>query len=334
MGLTRVPRQGPRRALRGLLLVLCWCLIGASHVWAQAYPARPIKVIVPMQAGTAGDSIMRIVAEQIASNIGQPLIIENLAGAAGVIGAERIAHALPDGYTIGAMSDSMLAVLPHLQPRMNYDPLDGFEPVSFVASITSVLVVNPSLTARNIGELVALARQSPGTLEFASGGIGSQQHLAMAVFSDAAGITLYHVPFRGASQAVMEVVAGRIPVMFVALSIALPFIKDGRLRALAVASKGRSELLPDVPTVSESGSPGFVFTPWVAIYAPKGTPRPIVERLRRETITAVRVPDVRSRLMALGLEPETLSPAELERRTKDDYDRMGKLIRAGGIKNE
>jgi tripartite-type tricarboxylate transporter receptor subunit TctC len=310
------------------------CLICSASVEAQTYPTRPIKVIVPMQAGTAGDSIMRIVAEQIAANIGQPLVIENVAGAAGEIGAERIAHAPPDGYTIGAMSDSMLSVVPHLQPRISYEPLDGFAPVGFVASITSVLVVNASLPVRNVNDLVALAKLHPGALDFASGGNGSQQHLAMAIFSDATGISLNHIPFRGASQAAMEVVAGRIPVMFVALSIALPFIKDGRLRAIAVASKGRSALLPDVPTVSESGLPGFVFTPWVAIYAPKGTPTAIVDRLHRETLAAVQNVQVRNRFLALGLESESLSPDELNRRTRDDYARMGKLIKASGIKSE
>jgi len=228
----------------------------------------------------------------------------------------------------------MLAVVPHLQPRINYDPLDGFEPVSMVATITSVLVVDPSLPAKNIEELVALAKVHPGKFDFASGGIGSQQHLAMAIFCDATGISLNHVPFRGASQALMEVVAGRIPVMFVALSIALPFVKDGRLRALAVASKGRSALLPDVPTVSESGLPGFVFTPWVAIYAPKGTPKTIIDRLHLETVAAVQGSAVRGRLLALGLEPETLTPNELSQRTRDEFGRMGKLIKASGIKNE
>ena len=317
-----------------LLSLLFACLIGCTNAWSQPYPNRPIKVIVPMQAGTAGDSIMRIVAEQISANIGHPLIIENITGAAGLIGAERIAHAPADGYTIGAMSDSMLAVVPHLQPRINYDPLDGFEPVSMVASITSVLVVNPQLAITNIPEFVALAKARSGMVDYASGGVGSQQHVAMAVFSDATGVSLNHVPFRGASQAAMEVVSGRIPVMFVALSIALPLIKDGRLRAIAVASKGRSALLPDVPTVSESGLPGFVFTPWVAIYAPKGTPKQIVDRLHLETVAAVQSSAVRGRLLALGLEPETLSPNELSQRTRDEFERMGKLIKASGIKNE
>lgn len=316
------------------LHVLLACLIGNGSAWAQAYPARPIKVVVPMQAGTAGDSIMRIVTEQISANVGQPLIIENVTGAAGRIGAERIAHAAADGYTIGAMSDSMLTVVPHLQPRINYDPLVGFEPVSLVASITSVLVVHPALAVRNIEDFVALAKLQPGKLDFASGGIASQQHVAMEFFSDATGVSLNHVPFRGASQAVLEVVSGRIPVMFVALSIALPFIKDGRLRAIAVASKDRSPLLPEVPSASESGLPGFVFMPWVAIYAPKGTPKSIVDRLNRETVLAVQGSEVRGRLLALGLEPESSTPQALSQRARDDYEKMGKLIKSSKIKYE
>ncbi len=329
-----MPREWANSTLPAVAQLLCACFIFSASVRAQTYPVRPIKVIVPMQAGTAGDSTMRIVAERIAGSVGQPLIIENLTGAAGLIGAERLAHAPPDGYTIGVMSDSMLAVVPHLQPGIDYDPLDGFAPVSFVASITSVLVVNPTLPVSSVKELVALARLRPGALDFASGGNGSQQHLAMAIFGDATGIVLNHIPFRGASQAAMEVVAGRIPVTFVALSIALPFIKDGRLRAIAVASKGRSVLLPDVPTVSESGLPGFVFTPWVAIYAPKGTPQQIVDRLHRETVAAVQDAEIRGRLLALGLEPEALTPAELDQRARSDYVRMGRLIRSSGIKNE
>ena len=316
------------------LLSLCACLVGNTSAWAQAYPARPIKVVVPMQAGTAGDSIMRIVAEQISASVGQPLVIENITGAAGLIGAERIARAAADGYTLGAMSDSMLTVVPHLQPRISYDPLDGFEPVSLVATITSVLVVNPSLPVRSIQDLVALAKGQPGKLDFASGGIASQQHVAMEFFSDATGVSLNHVPFRGASQAVLEVVSGRIPVMFVALSISLPFIKDGRLRAIAVASNGRSPLLPDVPSMSESGLPEFIFMPWVAIYAPKGTPKAIVDRLNRETVLAVQGPEVRGRMLALGLEPETSTPQELNQRARNDYEKMGKLIKSSRIRFE
>ena len=309
-------------------------LVGCASVAAQDYPARSIHLIVPMQSGSAGDTIARIVAQKIAASLGQPLVIENVTGAAGLIGAERLARSAADGYTIGAMGDSMLTLLPHLQSQVRYDPLSDFDPVSLVASITSVLVVHPALPATSIEQLVALAKSRPGALDFASGGMGSQQHVAMELFSSATGIHLHHVPFRGPAQAVMEVVGGRIPVMFVALSIAYPFIQDGRLRAIAVASKGRSTLLPVVPTAGEAGLSGFVFTPWVAIYAPRGTPRSVIDQMNRETVAAVGDSGVRARFLALGLEPAASTPAELGQRTRDDFARMGELIKANGIKGE
>ncbi len=313
---------------------LCAGLASFSPAWSQPYPARAIKVIVPMQAGTAGDTVIRIVTQKIAANIGQPLVIENMPAAAGFTGEERVARSVADGYTIGAMGDSMLTVMPHLQTHTGFDPLRDFEPVSLVASITSVMVVHPSVAAATVREFIVLAKSHPGALDFASGGIGSQQHMAMELFMAAAGIRLNHIPLRGASQAAMEVVSGRIPATFVALSIAMPFIKDGRLRAIALAGKERSVLLPALPTVSESGLPGFVLAPWVAIYAPKGTPPTVIDRLNREIVVAVGDPVVRNQLLAQGLEPETSTPAELGLRTRDDYARMGKLIRASGIKGE
>ncbi|MBK8738434.1 MAG: tripartite tricarboxylate transporter substrate binding protein [Betaproteobacteria bacterium] len=313
---------------------LCAGLACSAGLWAQDYPVKSIHVIVPMQAGSAGDTIARIVARKISADLGQPLVIENITGAAGLIGTERLARAPADGYTIGAMGDSMLTLLPHLQSQVHYDPLGDFAPVSLVASITSVLVVHPAVPATSIEQLVAFAKSRPESLDFASGGMGSQQHVAMELFSSATGVHLHHVPFRGPAQAVMEVVSGRIPVMFVALSIAQPFILDGKLRAIAVASKGRSALLPAVPTVAEAGLPGFVFTPWVAIYAPRGAPRAVIELLNRETAAAVGDPDIHARLLALGLEPAASTPAELGRRTGEDFARMGKLIKANGIKGE
>jgi tripartite-type tricarboxylate transporter receptor subunit TctC len=318
-------------------ILAIWLGVGLAvdvPAWGQTYPARPIKVIVPMQAGTAGDVITRIVTQKMSENLGQPLAIENMPGAAGLIGEGQIARALADGYTIGAMGDSMLTVIPHLQARGDRDPLADLKPVSLVAVITSILVVHPSVAANNVGELLALARSNPGSMDYASGGTGSQQHMAMELFMDATGIKLTHVPFRGASQAAMEVVSGRIPVTFVALSIALPFIKDGRLRAIAVASKKRSTLLPALPTLSESGLPGFALAPWVGIYAPKGTPESIIERLNSETVAAIRDPGVQKHLFSLGLEPEASTPAELGQRTRDEHAHMGKLIRARGIKGE
>lgn len=309
-------------------------LVAGVPTWGQVYPTRPIKVIVPMQAGTAGDVIARIVTQRISENVGQPLVVENMPSAAGRVGERQLARAAADGYTIGALGDSMLTVLPHFQTQGSLDPLADLEPVSLIASITSVLVLHPSVAATSVHEFIALARSRPGSLDYASGGVGGQQHMAMELFKDATGIKLAHVPFRGASQAAMEVVSGRVPVTFVALSIALPFIRDGRLRAIAVASRERSSLLPELPTLAESGLPGFVLAPWVALYAPRGTPRPMIERLNKETVAAISDPAVRNQLLALGLEPETSTPAALDRRTREEHVRMGKLIRATGITGE
>ena len=326
-----------RDTIMKLALLATWCcatLAVCPPAAAQTYPGKVIQVIVPMQAGSAGDVTVRILAQKIATSIGQSLVVENVAGAAGSIGAERLARAPADGYTIGAMGDSMLTQVPHLQARINYDPLTSFEPVGVVASVTMVLVVHPAVAAANLGELAALAKARPGTLDYASAGIGSPQHVGMELFKDLTGAALTHVPFRGAAQAALDVVSGRIPVMLTALSVALPFVRDGRLRALAVASKQRSALLPAVPTAVESGLPGYEFTPWVAIYAPKGTPGAIIDRLNRETGLALADPSVRDRLLALGLEPETSTPGELAVRLKTDHARMGKLIKEVGLKSE
>lgn len=287
-----------------------------------------------MQAGTAGDTIMRIVARKISASMGQPLVIVNVPEAAGRVGEERIALATADGYTIGAMGDSLLTVLPHLQKRLQVDPIRDFEPVSLIAFVTSVLVVHPSVAAQNAREFVALARTRPGELDFASGGVGSQQHMAMELFMEATTTRLTHIPLRGAAQAAMEVVSGRIPATFVALSVAMPFIKDGRLRAIGVAGRERSALLPDLATLSESGVPGFVLNPWVGLYAPRGTARSVLERLNLETVAAVNDPGIHQQLTALGLEPQASSAEELGQRTRAEYDRMGQLIRASGIKGE
>ena len=324
----------PARAFMTIAAGLCAGLVAGAPSWAQSYPDRPIRVIVPMQAGTAGDTIMRIVTQKMSTSIGQTLVIQNVPDAAGLVGEERIAHAGPDGYTIGAMGDSLLTVLPHLQRRLHVDPNADFEPVSLVAFVTSVLVLHPSVPATDAREFVALARSRPGVLDFASGGVGSQQHMAMELFMEVTGARLTHIPLRGAAQAAMEVVSGRIPATFVAMSIAMPFIKDGRLRAIGVASRERSPLLPDVPTLSESGVPDFVLAPWVGIYAPRGTPRSVVERLNLATVAAVNDPGVRHQLIAPGLEPQTSSPEELAQRTRAEHARMGRLIRANGIKAE
>ena len=312
----------------------CLAVFLSTHVLAQVYPERAIRVIVPMQAGSAGDVAMRIVALRMAPGLASPMVLDNVVGAAGMIGSERIARAAPDGYTIGAMGDSMLTLVPHLRTQVLYDSLNDFAPVSMLASITSVLVVHPSIPATSVRQLLAFAQARNTALDFASAGVGSPQHIPMELFRNATGIALRHIPVSGASQAVMEVVSGRVPVMFTALSIALPYIQDGRLRALGVAGGQRSALLPLVPTVAESGVPGFVFTPWVGVYAPRGTPRPVVEHLNREITTALNDASVRQKLLAMALEPEPSTPEALGKRTAQDFIRMRDLLSTIEIKND
>ena len=316
------------------LVALCAGIAMPLAAGAQNYPAKPILMVVPLQAASAVDVMMRVAAQKMSENLGQQIVIENQAGAAGLIGAERVTRAAPDGYTIAGISDSVLTMVPHMHRKIGFDPVTGFEPVGMVAAITWVLIAHPSLPAKNVREFVNLAKASPGKLDFSSGGLGSPQHMAMEMFSSAAGIQLTHVPYRGATQAALDVVGGRIPVMFTALSIVLQHIREGKVRALAVAGRQRSPLLPEVPTVSEAGLPGFTFYTWAGIYAPLGTPRPVVERLNAEIAKAVSDPAVREKLSGLGLEPASGTPAQLAEETRSGYARMGKAIRDANIKPE
>ena len=300
----------------------------------QPYPAKPILLISPVQAGSAGDTSIRLVAQKMSEHIGQQVLVENQPGAAGMIGAERVARAAPDGYTIGGISDSTLTYVPILQHKTNYDPLNVLEPVSLVAMSTWVLIAHPSLPVRNVKEFVALAKAQPGKLDYASAGNGGSHHVVMEMFKAATGISLVHIPYRGATQAALDVRSGRIPVMFSALAVVLATIKDGKLHALAVATENRSPLLPDVPTLSESGVPGFVFSTWTGIYAPKGTPRPIIERLNAETANAVNDNAVRERLKSLGADPRPTTPEQLADLTRSTFAKMAKIIKEAGIKGE
>jgi tripartite-type tricarboxylate transporter receptor subunit TctC len=307
-------------------------LLLAGAAAAQGYPSRSIQVISPVQAGSAGDTSLRILTQKMAQNMSQAITVENLPGAAGMIGVDRLAQAVPDGYTIGGISDSTLTYVPIVQRRTGFDPLAALEPVSLVAESTWVLIVHSSVPATNVKELIALAHARPGKLDYASAGVGGSHHVVMEMFKAATRSELTHIPFRGAAQAALDVQSGRVPVMFSALSVALASIRDGRLRALAVAAEARSPLLPEVPTLAESGVPGFVFSTWTGIFAPKRTPRPILERLNAEVQRALGDPAVREQLLALGATPRPTTPGELEDLTRRTYAKMAKVIAAAGIK--
>jgi tripartite-type tricarboxylate transporter receptor subunit TctC len=288
---------------------------------------------MPLQAGSAVDVMIRIVAQKMSDNLGQQIVIENQPGAAGSIGAERVKRAPPDGYTVGALNDSILTMIPNIR-QVAYDPVKDFVPVGVVAAITWVMVVNNDLPAKTVSEFVALAKSRPGKLDYSSGGPGSPQHVAMEAFKAATGIDVVHIPYRGATQAAVDVMSNRVQVHFSAVSIVRPYILDGRMRALGVPGAARSPLLPEVPTMAEAGVPGFEWRTWASFVVPLGTPAPIVERLNAELVKAVNTPDVREKLIAQGLEPIGSPPATLTQWTRDGLERMRDIVKRANIQAE
>jgi tripartite-type tricarboxylate transporter receptor subunit TctC len=264
--------------------------------------------------------------------MGRQIAIENVPGAAGMLGGEKVARAAPDGYVIGGFSDSVVNGVPLLYPDVPYDPFTSFAPVGLTAWVSFVMIAHPSLPVKNAGEFVALARVQREPIDYASGGKGSPMHIAMEMFKATTGIKLNHIQYRSSITGVLDVTAGRALVMITSLAPVLESIRAGKLRALGLTSTQRSPLLPDVPTVSESGVPGFVYSTWQAIYAPRNTPRAIVDRLNAEMVKAVNDPAVRERLIKLALEPATSTPEQLAMQTRSGYDKIAKIIRDAGIK--
>ncbi len=300
---------------------------------AQSYPSKPILAVMPLQAGSAVDVMIRIVAQKMSENLGQQIVIENQPGAAGSIGAERVKRAEPDGYTVGVLNDSILTMIPNIR-QVAYDPLKDFVPVGLVAAITWVMVVSNELPAKTVTEFVSLAQSRPGKIDYSSGGNGSPQHVAMEAFKAATGIDLVHIPYRGATQAAVDVMSNRVQVHFGAVSIVLPYIKDGRMRALGVPSAARSPLLPQVPTVAEAGVPGFEWRTWASFVVPLATPNTIVERLNAEMVKAVNAPEVREKLIAQGLEPIGSKPEMVTQWTRDGLARMRDIVQRAKIQAE
>lgn len=297
---------------------------------AQIYPDRPIKLLVPLAAASAVDIVARLVGEKMAEGLGQRVYVENQPGAAGLIGMRAGAHAPPDGYTVIVANDSVLTMLPNMKPDAGYDPLHDFVPVTQLVGIPLGLIANPAF-AKSVADLIALARQKPGGIDYASGGVGSPQHVAMELFSRAAGVQLNHVPYRGATPAVNEIVAGHVPVGFTGLSAVFPLLPQNRVRLLGVSTKARVAQLPDVPTVAEA-LPGFAFVAWCALLVPAGTPGEIVAKLHDHAVAALRDPAVRNRLTELGFEIAGTAPGELAAYLRQEFGRTGELIRAANIR--
>jgi tripartite-type tricarboxylate transporter receptor subunit TctC len=320
------------RLFRWLALAL---IAANSGAMAQgSYPDHPIKMIVPLAAASAVDVAARIVTQKMADNMGQQFVILNQPGASGLIGAEQVAHADPDGYTIGGFNDSIMTMVPNLQAKMRWDILKDFAPVSLVATVEWGLVTGNQTPYKSAADVIAAAKAAPGKIDYGSGGPGSPQHLAMAMFAANAGVTMTHVPYKGATQAATDIAAGQIPVGFQGLGTVAALVRGGQLRLIGVCTQQRLSQFADVPTVDESGLPGFFFNSWFAILAPAGTPREIVSRLHSEVVKALGDADVRRKLEELGFAVRGSSPEELGSMTRDQLAKYARLIKEMGLGNE
>jgi tripartite-type tricarboxylate transporter receptor subunit TctC len=299
--------------------------------FAQPYPVRPITIIVPLQAGTASDLVVRVLCEKVGTKLARQFVVENVVGAGGMIGAQRVAKSEPNGYTLGAFNNGIHAILPFSNPTLPFDPMKDFSPITMLAIIPSVLIVNPRLPAKNFQEFVALAKASPGRLTYASVAPGSPQHLAMEQLKADASIDLTHVPYRGGAQATLAIASDEVNAFWIATSVVLPFIQEGKVRALAVGGRTREAALPGVPTVAEAGVPDYEYLPWLGLFARAGTPSPVLDLLRKEFADALASPEVRERLASQGLEPRTSSPDELLALIAEERARMAPLIKRLGL---
>ena len=299
-----------------------------------AYPDRPIRLVVPLAVGGAVDTVARVIGPYLAESLGQQIIVDNRPGAGGVIGVEIAAKATPDGYTL-LMYDNSITVMPSIFKALPFDPAKDFVPVGSVSSVPFVLVVNASAPYKSVGDLIAAARSRPGQLNYGSAGIGSPPHLAPELLAAMSGVTFTHVPFKGAPQALTEVMAGRVEFMFVSMPLAKPQIEAGRIRGLAVSTSKRAAALPNLPTVDEAGAPRLHMSLWYGFWAPAGTPAPVIARLEAAVQDALADADVRARLTGLGMEippRQQQNPESLAAQQKADIEKWWPIIKAAGIK--
>jgi len=320
------------RAAALLVALLAAALSQAAS--GQAYPARPLHFVVAFPPGGGTDIVARAIAEKLARSLGQQVVVDNRPGAGGNVGTEIVAKSAPDGYTILMGSVGPLAINPSLFASLPFDPLRDLAPITLAATTPNVLVVHPSLPVRTVQDLIALARARPGALNFASSGHGTPAQLAGELFNVAAGVKMVHVPYKGAAPALADLLGGQVQLMFSTMPPALPHIREGRLRALAVTSLRRSAAMPELPTLDEAGLPGFEAVTWHGVLAPAGTAPEIVERLNRELVAVLHAPDVVARLSAQGAEPVGSTPQEFARYIREESAKWARVVRASGARAE
>jgi tripartite-type tricarboxylate transporter receptor subunit TctC len=320
------------KAHRFLSLTFCLLAVTAESR-AETWPGKPLRVIVPFAAGTFTDIVPRIVMEQVSAQIGQAIVIENRPGAGGSTGAGAVAKAAPDGYTL-LVNSSAQTIAPALYPGLSYDPAHDFIAVTPLASTPNALVVSSARGFKTVDDLVKAAKVKPGSLNFASAGVGSATHLSAIRFLSSAGIEAVHVPFKGGPEAMNEMIAGRIDLFFAPIANALPLVRDGKLMALVVNSAERSKALPDVPTVSEAGFSDAEYPFWIGMFLPAKTPDSIVDRLYRETIMALQTPKVQDKLAALSVDPLAMSSSEFDAFVQKQIKADAELVRSAGLKTQ
>jgi tripartite-type tricarboxylate transporter receptor subunit TctC len=329
-GTTRPQRCGRRLALRIAAGLALLPLAGAAAAQAS-WPDRPVRIIVPFSAGGTTDVVARALAKDLGDAWGQSVVVENRAGAGGNIGADVVAKSPPDGYTLLMTSGSIFTVNPHMYAKLPFDPIKDFVPVTNVASGPQLLVVHPSVQAKNVKELIALARKPGSKLNFGSAGIGSQVHMAAESFVDAAKIEATHIPYKGENPAYTDLAGGSIQFMVGNIAAAAPFVTSGRVKALGVTSKTRSQLLPDVPTIAESGLPGFENTGWFGFMLPAGTPRAVVDKIHRDTVKALDNTEMKARLYVNGMAPVGNSPAEFAAAIAEESKLWARVVKNRGL---
>ncbi|MGZ5091388.1 MAG: tripartite tricarboxylate transporter substrate binding protein [Burkholderiales bacterium] len=319
-------------ALAALLALAAPAALAAEQV--TEYPLRPIRLVVPFVAGGSTDIIARVVGQKLAEQWGRQVVVDNRGGANGVIGMEIVARAAPDGYTLVLGYIANLGTAQALNPKLPYDPVKDYAPISHIASAPSIGVIHPGVPAKNLQELVAIARAKPEAISFGSAAVGSMGHLSGELINRMAGVRMQHVPYKGGGQAIIDVVAGQIPLVIIGMTAATPHVRAGRLRAIFTTGAKRSFAFPEVPTVAEQGFPGFAADAWYGLLAPARTPRPIVDKLHAEVVRIVKLRDAKDRLANVGFEIVGSTPEEFSKLIRDEIPKWNKVVREGAIRGE
>ncbi|WP_420992985.1 Bug family tripartite tricarboxylate transporter substrate binding protein [Cupriavidus sp. 30B13] len=320
-----------KKVARLVTLALSVCALATGAAMAQPYPARPVRLIVPFPPAGATDVLGRAIAQKLSEGLGQPVLVENRPGAGSTIGSDQVAKAAPDGYTLLLASGS-LAIAANLYGKLGFDVIKSFTPVSLVGHVPHMLVVNPSVPANSVKELIALAKSRPGQLSAASQGNGTLSHLELEMFKEAAGVDILHVPYKGSNNVMPDLLAGNVSVFFDSVPSSMPLVKNGKLKALGVVGAKRLPTSPDIPTLAEAGLPGFEVKNWFALLAPAGTPKEIVQVLNAQVQKAVAAPDLAERMASQGVVLEASTPVQLAALVKTDVAKWGKVVKDANVR--